>query len=241
MFIQKKYLKIMDTILGFNCTKQAKTYNIFYLHSTLIQFFPKFRSKLINEIDYRINYFFGGYAVYYLGVYSYGTTVTQAPERAYRLTRLDGIESLASIVGTLASPYISLRLGFYGSFVSSGLLHALALAYLIFVVKEPLKGSPANVLHDSKAEGATKNTRKRVLAKVSCFCEAVLLTPLKGMKSVLTKERKPALKLLIVLQFLSYSVYIFSYQAFRLTYLYMSLVFDDFSPKDFAFYQGPIL
>jgi MFS family permease len=35
----------------------------------------------------RINALFGGYAVFFLGVYAYGTSVTQPDERAYRLTR----------------------------------------------------------------------------------------------------------------------------------------------------------
>jgi hypothetical protein len=34
-----------------------------------------------------ISSFFGGYAVYYLGVYSFVTTVTTPKERAHRLAR----------------------------------------------------------------------------------------------------------------------------------------------------------
>jgi hypothetical protein len=34
-----------------------------------------------------INAFFGGYAVFYLGTYSYITCVTNTEERAYRLAR----------------------------------------------------------------------------------------------------------------------------------------------------------
>ena len=50
--------------------------------------------------------FFGGLAVYYLGVYSYGTDVSKPEDRAYRLARLDGIETVAVVVGTSLSPKV---------------------------------------------------------------------------------------------------------------------------------------
>ena len=48
--------------------------------------------------------FFGGIPVYYLGIYSYGSLVTKPEERAHRIARLDGTETLATLVGTLISP-----------------------------------------------------------------------------------------------------------------------------------------
>ena len=48
--------------------------------------------------------FSGGMAVYYLGTYTYGTMVCPPEERAHRIARLDGIETLATLLGTLVSP-----------------------------------------------------------------------------------------------------------------------------------------
>jgi membrane protein DedA with SNARE-associated domain len=63
-----------------------------------------------------ISSFFGGSTVYYLGVYSYGTTVTKPKERAHRLARLDGVETLANIIGTLLSPFVFQKLGYFGNY-----------------------------------------------------------------------------------------------------------------------------
>ena len=53
-----------------------------------------------------ISSFLGGYAVYYLGIYSYGTNVSKPKDRAYRLARLDGVETVAIVIGTSISPKV---------------------------------------------------------------------------------------------------------------------------------------
>ena len=87
----------------------------------------------------KISSYFGGYAVYFLGIFSYGTNVTKPSERTSRFTRIDGMFDLASIVGTLISPYIFIHLGYYGVYGMSLLCLAASTVYLIFVVAEPLK------------------------------------------------------------------------------------------------------
>ena len=63
-------------------------------------------SILLTLFQDNISAFFGGYAVYYLGIYSYGTNVSRPKDRAYRLARLDGVETVALVVGTLISPKV---------------------------------------------------------------------------------------------------------------------------------------
>ena len=63
-------------------------------------------SMLTTLFQDNISAFFGGYAVYYLGIYSYGTNVSRPKDRAYRLARLDGVETVALVVGTLISPKV---------------------------------------------------------------------------------------------------------------------------------------
>ena len=96
----------------------------------LIPMIGDFISTIFNIINYafidtlpleffytdKIGSFFGGYAVYYLGVYSYGTAITQPNERAYRLARMNGMETIATIIGTLLSPVVFKTLGYHGSF-----------------------------------------------------------------------------------------------------------------------------
>ena len=48
--------------------------------------------------------FFGGLPVYYLGVYNYGAMVSKPEDRAHRIAILDGVETLATLIGTLLSP-----------------------------------------------------------------------------------------------------------------------------------------
>ena len=78
------------------------------------------------------------WTVYYLGVFSYASNVTNNSERTYRMARLDGMITLASMTGTLLSPYVFMNLGYYGNYISSSVLFFLATGYLIFFVKEPI-------------------------------------------------------------------------------------------------------
>ena len=85
-----------------------------------------------------VDAFFGGYAIYFLGVYSYVTTITNPEERAHRLARLDGIDNLATVVGSLLSPVVFKQLGYFGSYSLSWMFSASALAYMLLFAKEPL-------------------------------------------------------------------------------------------------------
>ena len=60
----------------------------YFLSSTVNVISYAFIEILPVEFIYlnRISYFFGGYAVMWLGVYGYGTSVTKTVNRTYRLT-----------------------------------------------------------------------------------------------------------------------------------------------------------
>jgi hypothetical protein len=150
--------------------------------------------------------FFGGSTVYYLGVYSYGTTVTKPEERAHRLARLDGVETLGNVLGTLLSPFVFRQLGYFGNYAVSAGFFGLAIAYLVCCVREPIQRKACEKPKESPGSGSG------VVAKVSGFLRTAVVVPLKGMKSVLTKERKPVIKLLIFLQFFCYAAYLFTLQ-----------------------------
>ncbi len=187
---------------------------------------------------YRISSFFGGYSVYYLGVFSYASNVTNDSDRTYRMTRLDGMITLASMAGTLLSPYLFMYFGYYGNFISSSAFFAIAIVYLIFFVKEPIQKaiSENEVAKDCLQE--TVASKLNIFQKIKSFTIQLLTTsvvlPILEMKKFLTKDRQTIIKVIITLQILSYGIYMFSGQAYRLTYLYMSLVFDGFTSTDYA-------
>jgi PCFT/HCP family folate transporter-like MFS transporter 1/3 len=200
-----------------------------------------FLGSLINIINYafidtlpleffylnKISAFFGGYAVYFLGVFVYGTTVTKPEERAYRLARLDGMLTLSDIIGTMLSPYIFDYMGYYGNYVFSSASFALAIIHLVFFVKEPIDTKPQTPLTNN-------TTDKNLISKLKEFFFTAVIIPLKSMKEVVTKDRKSTVKFLITLQLLCYFLYLFTSQVNRLVYLYMLLVFDGFTGKDYA-------
>ena len=76
--------------------------------------------------------------VYYMGIYSYGASITQHDERATRLARLDGIERVGLLIGIALSPILLDNIGIYANFAISVLCSGGALAYMTFVVKEPI-------------------------------------------------------------------------------------------------------
>ena len=82
---------------------------------------------------------FGGYSVYYLGIYGFGSSFTKDPDdrwrivllffsqmyctvmlcgnfRAHVLARFDGMESFATIIGTALSPVVFNATDYYGCY-----------------------------------------------------------------------------------------------------------------------------
>ena len=200
-----------------------------------------FLASLINIINYafidtlpleffylnKISSFFGGYAIFTLGVYVYGTTVTKPEERTYRFLRFDGMFTLSNITGTLVSPYIFDYMGYYGNYILSSACYALAIIHLVFFVKEPIETKPQAPLTNNLND-------KNLISKLKEIFLTAVIIPLGSMKEVVTKDRKSTVKLLITLQLLCYFLYAFTSQVSRLVYLYMLLIFDGFTGKDYA-------
>ena len=71
----------------------------------------------------------------YLGYYSYISGISTDKERTSKLARLDGIEQIAVMIGTFASPRIFKTLSYYGSYSFSLGIRTLAFFYTYFGVK----------------------------------------------------------------------------------------------------------
>lgn len=133
--------------------------------------------------------FFGGYAVLYLGTYTFMTNITDAEERAQRLARLDAFEVFGYVTGTLLSPVVLKSLGYNGNYgISAGIL-VVAIIYLLLFVKEPLKKT------------TTGPGEHRSLIHLA------VVTPYKGMKSLIVKKRSGMIKLLVLLQLGCFVIY----------------------------------
>ena len=185
----------------------------------------------------RISSLFGGYAVLFLGIYGYGAADSKPEDRTYRMARIDGIETISGVIGTALSPYVFEHFGYYGNSSLFCLAFVLAVLYTIFFVQEPIKAPKEDkqvtadmALKDEKV----KHFDNKATNWVQNAIEVSILIPLKGMRSILCKDRKAIVKVVLALQLLSYLLYTFSWQVYRLTFLYMQLVFDTFTPKDYA-------
>ena len=76
-------------LVGFVLTNVALLLNYLFIEHLPVQFF---------YVD-RIWQLFGGVSVFYLGSYGYIASITSKNERAYRLARADGVETLSNIIG----------------------------------------------------------------------------------------------------------------------------------------------
>jgi PCFT/HCP family folate transporter-like MFS transporter 1/3 len=204
----------------------------------LLPMLGNFFAMMMNTINYtfitslpleffyleQISAFFGGYAVYYLGMYSFVTNVTKEKERAHRLARLDGMEILGYVAGTLSSPVIFKKLGYYGNYSISAGMIALSLIYLLTFVKEPVSKQHESIM--SKGKYSLKK-----------WCYLAVATPLLGMKSLIFKKRKLTLKLLILLQFAAFFIYWLIIEVNLLKYLYMLFVFEGFNETDYSYFS----
>jgi len=140
--------------------------------------------------------------VYYLGVYGYGASVTTPDERAYRLARLDGVETVAMIIATLLSPTISKYIGPYGNYGFGLTLILMSIFYGKMFVREPIK----YVRSEIESE---KQMRKR---SCSDFIYLALVRPLLDMKSVFVRKRTLVVKSVLGVLLLVYSIYNFAYE-----------------------------
>ena len=198
-------------ILGNLLAMVLNTINFAFIEDLPIEFF-----YLEN-----VSAFFGGYAVYYLGMYSFVTNVTKPKERAHRLARLDGMEILGHVAGTLLSPLILKKIGYFGNYgISAGAIF-LGLTYFVLIVKEPIS---------KKSEKSEKTN------SIKNFLLTAIATPLIGMKTLLMKKRKLNLKLLLLLQLACFFIYWMVIEIHILRYLYMLFVFEDFDEADYAYY-----
>ena len=204
---------MMFPIVGFIFSSVGGIINYAFLEDLPLQFF---------YID-TIPTFLGGMIVYYLGLYGYGASVSEPEERAHRIARLDGVETIATMIGTLLSPLVSKQLGYFGNYGLFAGLSLLAALYLKVFVKEPVDKKQLENLDGNETES---------------FFYSFFVTPLIDMKILLVKKRTFLLSLLIALQLIIYCAYIFTYNSnVSLIYLYMLLRFENFTADDFAYFS----
>jgi MFS family permease len=180
---------------------------------------------------YSISAFFGGSEAFYLGVFSYATNVTNDAERTHGMTRMDGMITLATVAGTLLSPHVFKHLGYYGNYISSALYFVLAMVYLIFFVQEPIK--KLNTENEEPPE--TRLSETELYQVITKFFTISCVLPIIEIKKFLSKNRQSMLMVIILLQLFCFCIYAFSRHAYRLTYLYMLLIFDGFTATDYAY------
>ena len=80
----------------------------------------------------------------------------------------------------------------------------------------------------------TKIEEKQNQGSVIKLFTNAFVTPILGMKSLITKERKSIMKLLIFLQLLWFSFYWLTIEIKFMLYLYMRIVFSPFEPADYS-------
>jgi len=187
----------------------------------------------------KIGSFFGGYAVYYLGIYSYGTVITSPKERSHRLARLDGMETTALVIGTILAPIVFKNLGYFGSYGFSCFFNLLAIIYILKFVKEPMmeeREEQEMLTEENTKQQGQVNFFESIVWNFLIFYKIFIKIPLRGMKEVLLKDRKIILKFLIFIQFICFITYWLTWQIFNITYLYMHLVFEGFTETDYSHY-----
>ena len=159
---------------------------------------------------------FGGGAVFYLGVYGYGTSVTEPNSRASTLGRYDGLEVIGKISGTLISPFILNQLSATYSYSFKICCTVIALIYVALMVKTP---------PDKPMTTSIKKNFK--------FID--LFKPLFDMFKTLFVCRPNKLHWILLVQFSMYAIYCASYEEELIRYLYLQKSFEGFTGTDFAY------
>ena len=201
---------LLIPILGYIFTALSGIINYAFIETLPLEFF---------YLE-TISSFFGGLDLYYLGVYSYGTSVTTTENRAYRISRLDGVETIAMVTGTLLSSLIYERIGFYGNYGICGGFIVIAATYLKLFVKEPIK----------RQKIESKKSKRDILF-------SVFAKPMIDIKNFIIAKRSRILTFLITFQLFVYCAYVIVYNSNTLLFLYMMDKFSGFTPSDFAYFS----
>ena len=168
--------------------------------------------------------FMGGMSVYYLGYYGFGSSITNPEERAVRLARFDGFERGGMIVGIALSPAAFKAIGYYGCYAVRTSCYAVAIIYLIFMVKEPIIRKKRE-----ESEGREKFSPAKLLRRY-------VWDPFKEMLGTLLLKREGRLQLLLYLQLCAYGTWLFALEVKALLYLFADTSYLDFDGEDWARY-----
>merc|ERR1719336_512072 len=148
---------------------------------------------------------FGGSAVWYLGVYTFAADITSVEQRASRMARFDGFEQMAFIVGTALSPVLFRCAGYEGAFSIKIALAAVSLGIVSKVLwSNTYKGEELQVAEKGQELSKWQEAKEIVL----------------GMAKTVFKKRRHWVTLCILLQIAAYTMYYLSFGSCRLTYLY---------------------
>ena len=156
---------------------------------------------------------FGGGSVFYLGVYGYGTYVTDPKTRATTLGRVDGFEVLGKITGTLLSPLVLNSLGATFNYAFKFCFILVATIYVAIMVKMPGNSS--------------QEPRKN-------FNITDLFKPVVELLKTLFARRPNKLHWLLLVQFIVYAGYKCSYEEELIRFLYLQKSFG-FTGTDYAY------
>jgi hypothetical protein len=167
---------------------------------------------------------FGGQAVYYMGYYGYGASITSLDNRAALLARYDGLEQGGMLLGTLLSPLAFQVIGYLGCYLVKLVLFILALTYLIIFVREPIK-SPKKV--------ASENRPSKPFFG---FFKKYLIQPFLQILNTIFQKRPRGLRKLLFVQLFVYALYWFLVDQNEQMQLYFLHIIPDFSSSDFSLY-----
>ena len=137
---------LMTLLLGANCSVLGrKTLIVFYLLSLSTRYiifllqclFPLWPDWLFY-LGAFIEGISGSYGVFLLSLYCYLSDLTPIESRAYRITLLNSMNSIASLCVTYLCGYVIKYYGYFYLFLSSVILLLIALVYTICLVPETL-------------------------------------------------------------------------------------------------------
>ena len=137
--------------------------------------------------------------------------------------RFDGFDAAAGLVGSLLSPVVYETLGAYGSLGAYAISNALALLYLIFCVREPLK----------REEKKKEKESRGLLALVKTY----VYIPVKSTLQIVVTKRSGHLRAMLVILLACYGINYFMFEEQSIMYLWMLKVYEGFDGTDYAVYS----
>ena len=182
--------------------------------------------------------FLGGMPMYYLGMHSYGATAATPEMRTTLMSRFVAVDKLSQLLGTFCSSFVTNAFGNLGNYGIKFAALALSIAWVIFLVPEPLQKTKNPESEPAVLPQHFPADKVGCLRRFGGNVKTYIWRPLTEMKTTLFMRRFKNLRMLIYIQLVAVALHYIAFDGVNeVVYLFGSTTFPGFDGDAFSYWK----